>query len=59
MRSIPTILLVLLMLIKLVFVVPMATDQHGPEWGLVCLLTCLIGYGVLIFLEETSVRRQC
>lgn len=58
MPSIPKILLVLLMLIKLVFVVPMATELHGPEWGLMCLFACLIGYGTLIFLEETSVRRQ-
>lgn len=59
MPSISTILLVLLMILKLVFVVPMVTDQHGPEWGLLCLVVCLVGYGSLIYLEETSVRRQC
>lgn len=58
MLSFPSVLLVLLMLLKLAFVVPMVTEQHGAEWGLVCLLICIVGYGSLIFLEETSVRRQ-
>lgn len=58
MPSIATFLLFLLMLIKLVFVIPMAYELHGFEWGLVNLLICLVGYGALIFLEETTVRRQ-
>lgn len=54
--SISSILLVVLMLVKLVFVIPLATELHGLEWGMICALVCWLGYGSLVYLEETSVR---